>query len=297
LHVQGTVNGYGERCGNANLCSVIANVALKTPVDVSPKLKVKELTNLSRYVSEIANMQHREEAPFVGNSAFAHKGGIHVSAIRRNRQTYEHIDPALVGNHQRVLVSDLSGQSNILQKAEELGLDLSSNKEEAKNIVQHLKELEHLGYQFEGADGSFEVLVKKATGEYRSFFTLEGARVIVDKHEDGNIYAEAIVKITVDGQLEHTAADGHGPVDALDKALRKALEQFYPALKTVKLVDYKVRVLNSEEGTASKVRVYVESADEDHRWGTVGVSENIIEASWQALVDSHIYKLMKYSND
>ena len=294
VHVQGTINGYGERCGNANLCSVIANIALKMPVEVSPQLKVKELTNLSRYVSEMANVQHREEAPFVGNSAFAHKGGIHVSAIRRNRLTYEHIDPSLIGNHQRVLVSDLSGQSNILQKAEELGLDLSSNKDEVKKIVQHLKELEHLGYQFEGADGSFEVLVKKSIGDFKPFFSLEGVRVFIDKRENGTLYAEAVLKITVDGQLEHTAADGHGPVDALDKALRKALEHFYPSLKEVKLVDYKVRVLNSEDGTAAKVRVFVESADDDHSWGTVGVSENIIEASWQALVDSISYKLMKY---
>jgi 2-isopropylmalate synthase len=293
LHVQGTINGYGERCGNANLCSIIANVALKTKVKLSPELKLDELTAISRYVSEISNMPHREESPYVGNSAFAHKGGIHVSAIRRNRRTYEHVDPVLVGNRQRVLVSDQSGQSNILHKAEEQGLDLSSNKEEVKKIVDHLKGLEHLGYQFEDADGSFEVLVKKSIGTYVPFFDLVSARVTVDKNESGELYSEAVLKIRVDGVFEHTAAEGHGPIDALDKALRKALEKFYPSLKKLRLVDYKVRVLNSGQGTASKVRVFIESDDEASIWGTVGVSENIIEASWQALVDSISYKLMK----
>jgi len=292
-HVQGTINGYGERCGNANLCSIIANAALKMNIDLSPAIKLNKLTSLSRYVSETANLPHREEMPYVGKSAFAHKGGIHVSAIRRNRRTYEHIDPEQVGNHQRVLVSDQSGQSNILQKAEELGLDISSDKEEVKKIVEHIKNLEHLGYQFEGADGSFEVMVKKSTGHYKPFFSLEGAKVIIDKRENGSLYSEAVLKIKVGDELEHTAADGDGPVDALDRALRKALEQFYPSLKKLRLVDYKVRVLNSEDGTAAKVRVFIESEDEDSSWGTVGVSENIIEASWQALVDSISYKLMK----
>jgi 2-isopropylmalate synthase len=293
-HVQGTVNGYGERCGNANLCPIIANAALKMKdITVKPKVTLAELTNLSRYISEMANLPHREESAYVGNSAFAHKGGIHVSAIRRNRRTYEHIDPALVGNHQRVLISDQSGQSNVLQKAEEMGLDISSEKGEVVKIVEHLKNLEHLGYQFEGADGSFEVLVKKTIGQYKPFFSLEGAKVIIDKREYDSIYSEAVLKIKVGDVMEHTAADGHGPVEALDKALRKALEQFYPSLKKLRLVDYKVRVLNSEEGTKAKVRVYIESADDDGTWGTVGVSENIIEASWQALVDSISYKLMK----
>jgi 2-isopropylmalate synthase len=293
VHVQGTINGYGERCGNANLCSVIPNVALKSNVKINPKVQLNELTTLSRLVSEIANVPHREEAAFVGNSAFAHKGGIHVSAIRRNSRTYEHIKPETVGNHQRVLVSDQSGQSNVLYKAEELGLDISSNKEEVLQIVEQLKSLEHLGYQFEGADGSFEVLVKKTTGKYEDFFDLLSAKTIVDKKENGNMYSEAILKIRVKGEIEHTAAEGHGPVDALDIALRKALEKFYPELKHDRLVDYKVRVLNSQDATRAKVRVYIETADEDMSWGTVGVSENIIEASWQALVDSISYKLMK----
>ena len=293
MHVQGTFNGYGERCGNANLCSVIANAALKMPVTLNKKLKLQELTLLSRYISEMANMPHREEMPFVGNSAFAHKGGIHVSAVRRNRRTYEHIDPAVIGNKQRVLISDQSGQSNILQKAEEMGLDLSSSQEVVKGIVDKLKEMENLGYQYEGADGSFEILIHKSTGNYRNYFELESARVIVDKHEESSIYSEAVVKVKVNGTVEHTAAEGHGPVDALDCALRKALEHFYPALKDMYLIDYKVRVLDSTEGTAAKVRVYIESKAGDMTWGTVGVSENIIEASWQALVDRITWLLMK----
>ncbi|MBD3376350.1 citramalate synthase [candidate division KSB1 bacterium] len=296
-HVQGTINGYGERCGNANLCSVIANVALKCDTKVKEKVNLSSLTNLSRYVSELANLAHREEAPYVGNSAFAHKGGIHVSAIRRNRQTYEHIDPSLIGNHQRVLVSDQSGQSNILQKAEEMGIDLSGNGHDVKNIVHHLKEMEHLGYQFEGADGSLQVLFMKATGQYKPFFELLSARVLIDKREDDSIESEAVLKIRVNNIVEHTAAEGHGPVDALDKALRKALEPFYPTMKSLHLVDYKVRVLNSEKATAAQVRVFIESSDDVSVWGTVGVSENIIQASWLALVDSISYKLIKDNKD
>lgn len=296
-HVQGTINGYGERCGNANLCSVVANVALKCDVKLNDKVELSSLTQLSRYVSEMANVAHREESPFVGNSAFAHKGGIHVSAIRRNRLTYEHIDPSLIGNHQRVLVSDQSGQSNILQKAEELGLELDGNGTDVKNIIQHLKEMEHLGYQFEGADGSLQVLFLKATGRFKPFFELQSARVLIDKREDDSIESEAILKIKVNNIIEHTAAEGHGPVDALDKALRKALEPFYPTMKSLHLIDYKVRVLNSEKATAAKVRVFIESTDDESIWGTVGVSENIIQASWLALVDGISYKLIKDSKD
>ena len=293
-HVQGTMNGYGERCGNANLCSIIPNAALKCEdVQLAASVKLSDLTTLSRYISEVANLPHREESPYVGNSAFAHKGGIHVNAIRRNRLTYEHIDPALVGNYQRVLISDQSGQSNILHKAEEMGLNLSSHKGEVMDIVNKLKELEHLGYQFEDADGSFEVLIHKTTGNFREFFELQSARVIIFKYEEGGLTSEAIIKLLVNGELQHTASEGHGPVDALDRALRKALEPFYPSLKNMKLVDYKVRVLDSTQGTAAKVRVSIESQDDHFKWGTVGVSENIIEASWQALVDRITYKLMR----
>lgn len=294
VHVQGTMNGYGERCGNANLCSIIPNVAFKLEdVIVSDHVQLRELTTLSRYISEVANLPHREEAAFVGNSAFAHKGGIHVSAIRRNRLTYEHIDPTMIGNHQRVLISDQSGQSSILQKAEEMGHDLTSNSEELKEIVNRLKELEHLGYQFEDADGSFEVLIHKTTGNFQEFFELKNARVVIFKYEEGHLHSEAVLMMTVNGQVQHTVAEGHGPVDALDKALRKALEPFYPSLKDIRLRDYKVRVLDSKEGTEAKVRVSIESDDGTMKWGTVGVSENIIEASWQALVDRITYKLMR----
>jgi 2-isopropylmalate synthase len=297
LHVQGTINGYGERCGNANLCSIIPNAALKMQdIELSEKVNLKELTTLSRYVSEIANLPHREESAFVGNSAFAHKGGIHVSAVRRNALTYEHIDPARIGNHQRVLISDQSGQSNILQKAEELGHDLSSNSAEVKEIVSKLKELEHLGYQFEDADGSFAVLIQKTTGSFRKFFELKSARVVVFKYEEGDLHSEAVLQLMVDDQIQHTVAEGHGPVDALDRALRKALEPFYPSLKDIRLVDYKVRVLDSRDGTEALVRVSIESADGTMKWGTVGVSENIIEASWQALVDRITYKLLHDEN-
>ncbi len=292
FHVQGTMNGYGERCGNANLCSVIPNAVFKCDKELETKVKLAELTKLSRFISETANLPHRENAPYVGNSAFAHKGGIHVSAIKRNRRTYEHIDPEAVGNHQRILVSDQAGQSNVLHKAQEMGLELS-DKQDVKAVVNRLKELEHLGYQFEDALGSFEVMIHKTTGKHKDFFELKSARVTIDKHETGDLYSEAVMKVSVDGIIEHTAAEGNGPVDALDKALRKALEPFYPTLKTMRLRDYKVRVLNSNLGTAAKVRVFIESEDENMVWGTVGVSENIIEASWQALVDRITYKLMR----
>ncbi len=295
-HIQGTINGYGERCGNANLCSIMADAAFKMEVRVSPKLALQELTSLSRHVSEIANLPHREESPFVGNSAFAHKAGIHVSAMQRNRRTYEHIEPEKIGNHRRVLVSDQSGQSNILYKAGELGVDITSDHADVKNLVKVLKEMEHLGYQYEGADASLEVLIKKSAGQYQPYFALESARVIVDKSENGFLYAEAILKIRVKDKIEHTAAEGHGPVDSLDAALRKALVQFYPGLESVKLVDYKVRVLNSELATAAKVRVFIESSDGITTWGTVGVSDNIIEASWQALADSINFYLMRTVN-
>ncbi len=295
-HIQGTINGYGERCGNANLCSIIAGASLKLEIPLATAVALQELTSLSRYVSEIANLPHHEASPYVGNSAFAHKAGIHVSAMQRNRRTYEHVAPERVGNHRRVLVSDQSGQSNILYKAGEMGIDITSDRAEVRRLVEQLKEMEHLGYQYEGADGSLEVLIKKSAGLYTPYFSLESARVIVDKSENGFLRAEAILKISVKGQIEHTAAEGHGPVDSLDRALRKALHPFYPGLERVKLADYKVRVLNSDLATAATVRVYIESTDGKSSWGTVGVSENIIEASWQALSDSIDYYLMRTIN-
>jgi 2-isopropylmalate synthase len=293
-HVQGTMNGYGERCGNANLCSIIPNLQIKMKKKVLTKKQLGMLREASRYVNEIANLSHNTHQPFVGNSAFAHKGGVHVSAVKKSSKTYEHITPELVGNHQRILLSDLSGKSNIIHKAKEFDIHIDPNDPITAHILKELKDLEHQGFQFEGAEGSFELIMKKALGLHKSFFSLIGFRVIDEKRTKGEKpYAEATIMVEVGGQEEHTAAIGNGPVNALDNALRKALEKFYPQLKTVKLTDYKVRVLKGGEGTGSLVRVLIESSDNDDSWGTVGVSENIIQASWQALVDSIDYKLLK----
>lgn len=294
IQVQGTINGIGERCGNANLCSVIANLEIKHKYSCLPEGNLVRLRDVSRFVNEIANLRHFKRQPYVGDSAFAHKGGIHVSAIRRHSQTYEHIVPELVGNSQRVLVSDLAGKSNILRKAEEFGIHLKADSHELQVILDKLKDLEHQGFQFEGAEASFELLLKKELGLYRRFFDLIGFRVIAEKRkEKEEPITEATIMVKVGKTIEHTAATGNGPVNALDNALRKALEKFYSELKTVKLLDYKVRVLTAGKGTSAKVRVLVESGDETSKWDTVGVSENIIEASWQALVDSIEYKLLK----
>lgn len=293
LQVQGTINGLGERCGNVNLCSVIPNLQIKMGIDCIEKKQLARLTEVSRYVAELANLPHDERQPFVGNSSFAHKGGIHVSAVKKDPRTYEHILPELVGNHRRILVSELAGRSNILYKAKEYGLDLEKRTPQIEKVLEDLKRLEDEGYQFEGAEGSFELLMKKALGKYRSLFDLEGFRVTVEKRKDGTLNCEATIKVKVAGIEEHTAAEGNGPINALDNALRKALEEFYPSLKKVRLTDYKVRVLDVKRGTAAPVRVLVESRDKKGSWGTVGVSTNIIEASWQALVDSLEYKLLK----
>jgi 2-isopropylmalate synthase len=293
VQVQGTINGLGERCGNVNLCSVIPNLQLKMGMECIKKKQLARLTEISRYIAELANLPHNEKQPFVGNSAFAHKGGIHVSAVKKDPMTYEHILPELVGNHRRILVSELAGRSNILYKAKEYGLDLEKKTPQTVKVLQDLKRLEDEGYQFEGAEGSFELLMKKALGKYKSLFDLEGFRVTVEKRKDGTLNCEATIKVKVGGVEEHTAAEGNGPINALDHALRKALEEFYPSLKKVRLTDYKVRVLDVKRGTAAPVRVLVESRDKKGSWGTVGVSTNIIEASWQALVDSLEYKLLK----
>jgi len=293
-HVQGTINGLGERCGNANLISVIPNLKFKLNRNCITANKIKKLKSLSRYVSEISNLRHFKRQPFVGDSAFAHKGGIHVSAILRHPETYEHLKPELVGNYQRVLVSDLGGRSNIIRKIQDFKLKVDPDSPKVTQIVKELKELENRGFQFEGAEASFELLIKKTFGLHRKFFELIGFRVIVEKRKEGEIpISEATIMVKVDGRLEHTAADGNGPVNALDNALRKALEKFYPQLREVALIDYKVRVLTAGTGTSTQVRVLVESGDGKHKWGTVGVSENIIEASWQALVDSIEYKLLR----
>ncbi|MCD5397787.1 citramalate synthase [candidate division NPL-UPA2 bacterium] len=291
--VQGTLNGYGERCGNADLCAVIPNLQLKLGVSCISNEQLRTLREASRYVSELANLIPDERQPFVGDSAFAHKGGMHVDAVRKTSLSFEHINPELVGNLQRVLVSELSGKGNILYKASQFGLDLSKDSPETKKMVDIVKELEHRGYQFEAAEASFELLMKKSLGKYKKLFNLEGFRVSVEKREDNRLISEATIKVRVEGAREHTAAEGDGPVNALDNALRKALEKFYPALADMHLSDFKVRILNPRSGTAAQTRVFIESRDHQDVWMTVGVSENIIEASWQALVDSIEYKLLK----
>ena len=292
--VQGTVNGLGERCGNANLCSLIPDLQIKLGIRCIEEVQLKRLRDVSRFVNEIANLRHFKRQPFVGDSAFAHKAGIHVSAVRKRPETYEHISPQLVGNSQRVLISDLAGRSNILRKAEEFGISLDPDSPQLHDMVTTLKNLENEGFQFEGAEASFELLMKKALGLHRRFFDLIGFRVIVEKREEGeDPISEATIMVKVGGHVEHTAATGNGPVNAIDHALRKALDKFYPELKHVRLHDYKVRVLTTGKGTAAKVRVLIESGDEVKKWGTVGVSENIIDASYQALVDSIEYKLLK----
>ena len=290
--VQGTMNGYGERCGNANLVSIIAILKLKMGIDCLPDAKLKELTEVSRYVAEVSNMAHRANQPFVGEAAFAHKGGVHVNAVMKNPRTYEHIDPAMVGNERKILVSELSGRSSLVFKARGLALDLSKETPQAKRLLQLLQKLEHQGYHFEAAEGSLELLLKRQLKQCKPFFSLEGFRVIMEKR-DRRLISEATIKLHVNGVPEQTAAEGDGPVNALDNAIRKALRQFYPTLSQMHLTDFKVRVLDEKAGTAAKVRVLIQSQDEHDSWGTVGVSENIIEASWQALVDSIEYKLLK----
>ena len=293
VHVQGTVNGYGERCGNANLCTIIPNLQLKMGYKCVSEKKMAKLTSLSRYVSEIANITPARNLPFVGKSAFAHKGGIHVSGVMRDSRTYEHIEPETVGNERRVLVSDLSGKSNIQFKSGELGIDLSKHQDKIPKIIEHLKELEHAGYSYEAAEGSLELLVRQITGEWRKFFELCGFRILVEKDESGEPRSEATIRIKVDGIPEHVAAEGNGPVHALDCALRKTLINFYPEIQNMSLFDYKVRVLNQKSGTQSIVRVLIEFKADTLSWSTVGVSENIIEASWQALTDGYSYFLLK----
>ena len=294
--VQGTINGFGERCGNANLVSIIPNLQLKLGYACVGKKELKNLKKTSRLIYELLNSSPDKRQAYVGDSAFAHKGGVHVSAVVKNAKTYEHIDPTLVGNRQRVLVSDLSGKSNILYKAKEWGLDVNPDDPKLKDVVEQLKSLEHGGFEFEGAEASFELLMQEIKHQKRlKNFRLVGFRVIDEKRaENEDPVAEATVQVEVDGHIEHTAALGNGPVNALDAALRKALEKFFPELAEVELLDYKVRVLAGEHGTESKVRVLIESTDGVDRWGTVGVSHNILEASYQAIVDAIRYKLFKH---
>ena len=313
VQVQGTINGIGERCGNVNLISVIANLQLKMGYQAVSPAKLRQLRQLSQFVWELANLEPNKRQPYVGLSAFAHKGGVHVAAVQRNPQTYEHIDPALVGNRQRVLVSDLSGRANILYKARQFGVDLDSLDPHVRRLVDEVKQLEHEGFQFEGAEASLELRMHRLTHERPPYFPLIQFRVVDEKgymrlvFNDGSFQVRTDERVEHDpasawaavmvagprGEIEHTAAEGNGPVNALDTALRRALVRFYPRIQEVRLLDYKVRVLGTDAGSAATVRVLIESGDGRDRWGTVGVSHNVIEASWQALVDSFEYKLYK----
>lgn len=291
--VQGTINGIGERCGNANLCSILPNLQLKMRQPVLGE-RMSRLREVSHFVAEIANLIPDKHQPYVGDAAFAHKGGVHIHAVQKNPATYEHVRPESVGNRQRFLVSDYGGRSGLLAKAEAFGISLDRDHAKVPELVAILKDRENAGYQYEGAEGSFELLVRTALGTHKPSFRLLGFRVIVEQSEsDQGPRSEATVMVQVGQDIEHTAAIGKGPVNALDHALRKALEKFYPELREVRLLDYKVRVLTASQGTDAKVRVLIESGDHKEKWGTVGVSENIMEASWQALADGIEYKLLR----
>ncbi|RXJ03821.1 citramalate synthase [Anaerobacillus alkaliphilus] len=291
--VQGTINGYGERCGNANLVSIIPNLQMKLTYTCVEEEHLKKLTSIAKYVHEIANQTAPSNQPFVGRSAFAHKGGMHVSAVLKHPQTYEHVLPELVGNNRRVLVSELSGQSNLMFKAQEWNIKLDKKDPTSKQLLETIKIKEHEGYQYEAAEASFELLVKQSYGSLKDYFILDYFKIFIEKNGDESFSTEAVIKLCIQDEIILTAAEGNGPVNALDHALRKALEQFYPIIRNMHLSDYKVRVLDETEATASKVRVLIESTDGQEKWSTIGVSANIIKASWLALVDSVQYYLMK----
>lgn len=293
--VQGTINGYGERCGNANLISLIPNLQLKLQYQCVPEKSLEKLTSVAKYTHEVANQVSPSNQPFVGKSAFAHKGGMHVSAVLKHPETYEHIRPESIGNERRVLVSELAGQSNLLFKAKQWDYSIDKDHPQCKSILQTIKEKEHAGYQYEAAEASFELLVKKGYLQTKDFFCFDYYKIFIERNGTG-FKTEAVVKLFIEDEAVLTAAEGNGPVNALDHALRKALEQYYPVIKNMYLSDYKVRVLDETDATASKVRVLIESSDGNSTWSTIGVSENIIEASWLALVDSVQYYLMKHEH-
>ncbi len=299
-HVQGTINGYGERCGNANLCSIIPNLKLKMGIDCVTDDELARLTEVAHYVSEVANLAPDTSQPYAGSSAFSHKGGFHVSALSKWSESYQHVDPRRVGNRPRVVVSELSGKGSIIYKAKEMALDLPPEGEELKKLLSQIKWLESRGFQYENAEASFELLVRRAKPDYKSPFELVDFMVVVEKRrrpptreELEEMLSEAVVKVRVGKEIMHTAAEGNGPVNALDHALRKALLRFYPSVARVRLVDYKVRILEESVGTESQVRVLIESSDGIRQWRTVGSSTNIIEASWMALADSLEYWLLR----
>jgi 2-isopropylmalate synthase len=282
--VQGTMNGYGERCGNANLVTIIPALQLKLHADCLPPGNLRSLTETAHLIDEIANVTPNPNQPYVGKNAFAHKGGMHVAGIRQDARTFEHVDPALVGNDRELLISELSGKGTVQARAGEAGVNLDESA--AVEVVEQVKELEHRGYQFEAADGSFDLLIRRATGDYEPLFRLESWRVTVEKREGGKVTTEASIKIWVEGERYFRAAEGNGPVNALDKALRAAIGERYPHLRDIELVNFKVRILNERKGTGAVTRVLLDSSDGTDTWGSIGVSENVIEASWDALVDS-----------
>jgi 2-isopropylmalate synthase len=290
VHVQGTINGYGERVGNADLCAVIPGLQLKMAKTCVSDENLERLTELSTFVSEVANLPHDRQHPYVGASAFTHKGGIHVAAMLKNERSYQHIDPALVGNTRRSVISELSGRGNLFEKSQEMGVPLS--KEQARQLLSEIKDLEARGFTFEGAEASVNVMFKRFQPDYQPPFELIDFTVVVEHRQGRGMLAEATVKVRVGERVIHTAAEGNGPVNALDAALRKALEDVYPAIREVRLDDYKVRIVNSENGTASAVRVLIDTKNGTRRWSTVGASTNIIEASWRAIADSFEYALV-----
>ncbi len=293
-HVQGTINGYGERCGNANLIPIIANLQLKLGYRVVSDAQLARLMELSRFVAAVANLNPDEHAAYVGHSAFAHKGGIHVAAVAKVEESYQHVDPRLVGNQRRVVVSELSGRGNVKMRAEELGIHVNGNERE---VLQKIKEMENQGFQYEAAEGSFELLVRRTAPSYRPPFEMLDAMVVVEQRNGRPMLSEAMVKLRVNDEIVHTAAEGTGPVNALDKAMRKALVPFYPELAAVHLADYKVRIVDEQSATGATTRVLIEAARGDERWSTVGCSANIIEASWQALVDSFELPLLRQQTE
>lgn len=296
-HVQGTINGFGERVGNANLVSIIPNLSLKMGYDCLHADTLKQLKAVSQFVDEMANVRPNTKQAFVGDSAFAHKAGMHVDGVRKLASSFEHIKPESVGNQRRILISELSGASNVFLKAVEMGLNLEKNSPEVKQILKQLEALEKKGYAFEAAEASFKLLIQKVLKKHKAFFDLHSFRVMIEKNQRGvEDLVEATVKLSVNGETELTVGEGTGPVDALNDALRKALARFYPSISTVSLVDYQVRILDSESGTGATTRVLIESTDGKQSWGTVGVSSNLIEASWEALVDSVEYKLFLEEN-
>jgi len=296
IQVQGTINGYGERVGNANLCTIIPGLQLKMGYTCLPDNSLLHLTDLSRYVAEVANLPHDRKQPYVGTSAFAHKGGIHVAAMHKNERSYQHIDPKSVGNHSRTLVSELSGRGNVLDKARQFGVEVTSDQ--AREALAQIKALEAQGFSFESAEASVSVMLRQMQPEYLPPFELIDFLVVVEHRQGRGMLAEASVKVQVGDQVMHTAAEGNGPVSALDAALRKALEGVYPSIAHVRLTDYKVRILDSESGTGASVRVLIDTQNGNHRWSTVGASTNIIEASWRALADSMEYALLNgYSSE